>query len=232
MIYHSLNLKLFPAQTETVTTSSWTPVPATSTSVVAVGAGEFMSQDDFNHLTPAQQTTIMQIGVTAYNAQAQALNAEIQAKYTKLDDGSYVSTDYFNKLSPQDRQELKTGGVNAFNASKEKENVAANAANEQIFRATHYQLNNGEWVNSASFLALSPDLRAKLANEGVNEFNKDMAKAKADYDTFVSNNTQLADGEWVSNDFYNSLSFNDRQLLNDEGIDSFNQNHPNLFGII
>ena len=116
-------------------TSSWTEQSsnAVSTPVVAVGNGEYMSQDDFNNLTPATQAQIKQIGVTAYNDLAKAQNAEIQKNYTKLDDGSYVSTDYFNKLSLDDRTQLKTGGVDAFNKAQ-----AQNAANyEQSFKDSH-----------------------------------------------------------------------------------------------
>ena len=152
------------------------------------------------------------------------------SSYTQLADGSFVSNAEFNKLSATAQAQLKQLGVDGFNSA----NAKANAEQSAIFQQTHVRLNDGTYVGLSEYSALTGEQQGILVAKGVEGFNTEMKTIQeasdAAYAGFTSSNTQLASGEWVSNDYWNSLDQNEQSKLNDMGITVYTYDPANPSG--
>ena len=182
--------------------------------------GTYVDQSSFNTLSSTDQALLKKLGVAGFNAQQTAANQVFLANNVKLDDGTYVALADFNKLSATDQASLKSLGVAGFNAQQ----TAANQAVQQTFLANNVKLNDGSYVSLTAFNSLSPADQASLKSLGVVGFNAQQVQAnQIAQQTFLTQNTPIAGGQYVSNSFYNELTPTAQAILKSQGIDAFNK---------
>jgi hypothetical protein len=185
-----------------------------SQNYVKLSNGDLIDKTAFNALSASDQALLMSLGVSGFNAQKNTQLQQFQANNVKLNDGSYVSKTDFDKLSPADQASLKQLGVTKFNAQQTQL--------QQTFLVNNVKLDDGTYIAKTDFDKLSAADQALLIKLGVAGFNAQQGSSSQIPQEFLSQNTQIAGGQYVSSSFYNELTPTAQAILKTQGITAFN----------
>lgn len=200
---------------------------------VELDSGEWVDKKEFDGYTPEEQLKLKELGIEEFNKQmqisyeqavkeAEVAKQDFEAKHIKLDSGEWILREIYDDLKKEDQEKLHKLGTAAF----QKELSAMQAKDTAEFRATHVELDGGEWVDKDLFEQLTPSQKKELRTLGVEEFNAlqetRYAKAQEELEKFEQDNINIRDDEWVAKEFYNSLNKLEQSKLKELGIDGFN----------
>lgn len=178
--------------------------------VVKLKTGELVAKEEFDKLTPENQSYILENGVQAFNDKNKTALTAFQESNVQLSTGEYISKSDYDKLSPDNQAYLKQYGISAYNEKTD--------ANLQEFQASNVKLDTGEWIDKNSFSSLSAENQSYLQKNGIDAYNSKIQQE------FNANYVRLKNtGEYVTKESYNALSENDRTLLNKSGVEAFNE---------
>jgi hypothetical protein len=204
---------------------------------VELSTGEWIDKASFEELSGKDQDLLKEVGIEAFNKakEKEAAKAEAEFKDSYIEtgkDGEYISKEAYKDLTKEDQSYLKSHSLKEYNNLLEErgyeqyKSLAGNAAislGEWKARSTSTQQQLLEAYGYLQYKQLAEAGGATPVSQQV--WNAASAKSKENIWslTIKDNYTTLASGELVPNIFYNGLSAEDKQIINEKGIDYFNQ---------
>jgi len=86
---------------------------------IRLDTGEVISRNEYNSLTPEQQSLLQSQGISKFNEAEQAKVTEAMSHLVKLDSGEYVSKEDYAKLTPEQQTALqKWGRLDSMSSSR------------------------------------------------------------------------------------------------------------------
>jgi|GEM_PF-5006573 len=142
---------------------------------------------------------------------------EFRAQNVELGTGEWVPRDDFKELSQEHQDKLKSLGVEKFNQAMAQEQKVAEAIAQESdvafkeFKATHVQLDSGEWVTRAEFEELAPQQQLLLKKEGTEKFMQEIESQ------FKVDHVEVQTGVWYAKSDWEKLTDTQQKELLETG---------------
>ncbi len=175
---------------------------------VQTNTDEYVPVEDYLKIDdPELQQMLINLGSESYNVEIDRRKAEFEASHTKLDDGTYVTNEEFNNLSPEDQILLKTLGIGEFNTAKKLEY-------DKIVTTSQKSLSGEE-----AFLQLQA--KGEIPTNAIYT-GYDGSTGNVSYSVPPENSIKLLSDEYVSKEYWDTLTESGQTALSISGVNKFN----------
>lgn len=216
---------------------------------IKLDTGEYVPKEQYNTLTPEEQSVLKKSGVEGFNkwqqelyekakaGQQQPAQQQTQQELVLLNTGEYVSKEVYDSLTPEEQTHLMEVGIDAFNdEAQAKVSAAIKEAAGDVVGLVEPTSPKGVVIINGLRIEGEAELEKALADGQITSAQYNWAYAyihpicgydftawgEAPEGTEVIATVRLKTGEWVAKDVYDALSPEDQKLLYEKGITAYN----------